>query len=80
MHITKLAYIPRDLNDDFFDKLNNAEIDYAVRELVNDGDEVEVEGHIKMFDILLDCKVIVDTEYKDLVNNQVETIFFYGAS
>lgn len=80
MHITKLAYIPRDLNDDFYEKLNNSDIDYSIREIANDGDEVELECDIEIVDILIKNKLIVDTQYKDLVSNHVDTIFFYGES
>ena len=77
MHITKLAYIGVENKDELYDKLNNADIDYSIREIFNDGDEIAVECDEDMANVLYKAKIIRDYERKDLISNNVKTIFFY---
>ncbi len=77
MYVTKLAYIGVENKDELYDKLNNADIDYSIREILNDGDEIEVECYEDMADVLYKAKIIRDYERKDLISNNVEMIFFY---
>jgi hypothetical protein len=78
MFVTKICYIPTELGlTNLMEKLNDVDdLDYSYRS-IEGGDEVEIEADKKYLDSLLKLKFIKQEEFDELIEKDVDSLFFY---
>ncbi len=78
MFVTKICYIPTELGlTNLMNHLNNVDdLDYSYRS-IEGGDEVEIEADDRYLKHLLKLKFIKQEEYDELIEKDVDSLFFY---